>query len=312
MSHVDEGLLHTYLDGELEGAERDQVLAHLGECAACRTRLEEARALVARAGELLARAAPPKRGLPAFPSVKRSRAPGWRIPAAWAATVTIAFVAGWYAQGKRLATELANSAIQVATEAPAPVSQAPATGVAKARRAPRAQTPPAVAPLQRSGERRSETPPAAVAGREEDVRQLAADAAAPAAAGELAVPRDDAAAWPALDADGAHALLGRAPAVLPGVAVRRMARSPAGDGVVLIEQEWKPGVVIRLYESRAVSMGRTDAAPPSSGRARAAPSASASAALREEQQARYVSSLRVEIAGPLAADALARLLDSVE
>ena len=91
-----------------------------------------------------------------------------------------------------------------------------------------------------------------------------------------------------------------------------MARSPAGDGVVLIEQEWKPGIVIRLYETRAISMGRVDAAPPSSGRARAAPSASASAALHEEQQARYVSSLRVEIAGPLAADALARLLDSVE
>jgi hypothetical protein len=35
-------------------------------------------------------------------------------------------------------------------------------------------------------------------------------------------------------------------------------------------------------------------------------------ALRSENLARYVSSLRVEIAGPLAADSLARLLDSVE
>ena len=301
MPHVDEGLLHTYLDGELEGVERDQVLAHLGECAACRNRLEEERALVARAGELLARAAPPNRERPAFPSVKRSHAPGWRVPAAWAATVTIAFVAGWYAQGKRLATELASSAIRIATEAPAPVTQAPATGPAKTKRA---------APSQRSDEPRPQAPPAAAPRSEEAARQFAADAAAPAAAAGVAVPHDDAAAWPALDADGAHALLGRAPVALPGVAVRRMARSPAGDGVVLVEQEWKPGIVVRLYERRAINLERADAPQPSSGRARLAPSANA--ALRQDNQARYINSLRVEIAGPLAADSLARLLDLVE
>ena len=66
MPHIDEGLLHAYLDEELAGSEREQLLAHLSECAACRLRLEEERALVARAGELLARATPPGAGAAGF------------------------------------------------------------------------------------------------------------------------------------------------------------------------------------------------------------------------------------------------------
>ena len=283
MPHVDDGLLHAYLDGELAGAERDHILAHLAECAACRTRLEEERALVARAGELLARAAPPERAPAAFPPVARSHAPRWRIPAAWAATVTIAFAVGWYAQGERLARELAGRATP--PEATAPISMS--------------------AKAPRRSDERSPTPPPAVQPRDAGAREIALPIPAQGAA-----LRDEATAWPALDADAARALLGRAPAVLPGHAVRRMARSPSDDGVVLIEQEWKPGIVLRLYERRAISAEHVDATRPSSARARVAPSAQL--ALRGENLARYVNSLRVEIAGPLASDSLALLLDSVE
>src|SRR6266850_373938 len=59
MSHVDDGTLHAYLDGELSSAETQGVDAHLAQCPACRGRLEEERALITRAGELLALAAPP-------------------------------------------------------------------------------------------------------------------------------------------------------------------------------------------------------------------------------------------------------------
>jgi len=41
MSHVDEGLLHAYLDGELTPVERARVDDHLAGCLACRTRLDE-------------------------------------------------------------------------------------------------------------------------------------------------------------------------------------------------------------------------------------------------------------------------------
>ena len=296
MPHVDEGLLHTYLDGELEGAERDRVLAHLGECAECRTRLEEARALVARAGELLARAAPPKREMPAFPG-RRSYAPRWRVPAAWAATVTIAFAVGWYAQGERLRRELAAVATLPEAGAPAPIATPPAVSTATAAKAKSAPAP------QSSGERTRNSAPRQDAAPE----RAAMPAAAPA---EVRALRDEPAEWPALDAAGARTLLGRAPAVLPGYAVRRVALSPAGDGVVLIEQELRPGTVLRLYERRAIETELDATRPRSEGaRAAAAPSA---LALRRENMARYVNSLRVEIAGPLAADSLARLLDSVE
>ena len=79
---------------------------------------------------------------------------------------------------------------------------------------------------------------------------------------------------------------------------------------MLIEQEWEPGIVLRLYERPAINADRVSAPQPSPARARLAPSAEP--ALRGENLARYISSLRVEIAGPLAADSLAQLLDLVE
>jgi hypothetical protein len=119
------------------------------------------------------------------------------------------------------------------------------------------------------------------------------------AASEAGAPIDEVAGWPPLDAAGARALLGRAPALLPGRPVHRVARSPAGDGVVLIEQEWTTGVVLRLYESRAVEKEPARGTP-------------GGLEMPRENLARYVNSLRVEIAGPLPADSLARLLDAVE
>ena len=53
MSHVDDGMMHGYLDGELSPAETRGIDAHLTECPHCRRRLEEERALLARASELL-------------------------------------------------------------------------------------------------------------------------------------------------------------------------------------------------------------------------------------------------------------------
>ena len=213
--------------------------------------------------------------------------------------MTIAFGMGWYAQGERLAHDLARGAEQIEARPPAVTLDSP-PAVAKARSS--------VEP-RRSGARPGRTEIAAP--REDADRRFAAGAAAPSIAPMPAPPatlRDEAAAWPTLDAEGARRLLGREPAVLPGRAVRRMAHSPTEDGVVLIEQEWRAGIVLRLYERRAIS-AENDAPQPMSERARAAPSA---LAVRPEYLARYVNSLRVEIAGPLAADSLARLLDLLE
>ncbi|OLB15861.1 MAG: hypothetical protein AUH07_02185, partial [Gemmatimonadetes bacterium 13_2_20CM_70_9] len=100
MSHVDDGTLHAYLDGELPPDEARGVDAHLAQCPDCRTHLEEERALIGRADELLGRAAPPDRALPPFrPGDVKPPARLWwqvRLPLAWAATVVLALGAGLY------------------------------------------------------------------------------------------------------------------------------------------------------------------------------------------------------------------------
>jgi len=100
MSHVDDGTLHAYLDGELSPAEVQGVEAHLAQCPACRGRLDEEHALITRAGELLALAAPPDRELPPFRAgdMKPLTRLWWkvRLPLAWAATVAIALGIGTY------------------------------------------------------------------------------------------------------------------------------------------------------------------------------------------------------------------------
>jgi len=154
--------------------------------------------------------------------------------------------------------------------------------------------------------------------REDAERRRAAAPPRPVAAApepQAAALRDEAASAPSLDADAAAALLGRAPALLPGRPVRRVLLSPTDQGVVIIEQEWKPGIVLRLYERRAISAQSVDAAPPSSKRARSVAPSAQMALPRESQGenlARYINSLRVEISGPIAADSLAAILDSVE
>src|SRR5258708_37408599 len=82
MSHVDDGTLHAYLDGELLPVERARLEAHVAECPACRTRLEEERALVQRASGLLGLAQPPERAVPPLHQLRRGRPAGRPPPPA--------------------------------------------------------------------------------------------------------------------------------------------------------------------------------------------------------------------------------------
>jgi len=72
MSHVDEGTLHAYLDGELSPAERIGLEQHLAQCAACRTQLAEERALLQRSTALLGSARPLERAAPPFEQLRRA------------------------------------------------------------------------------------------------------------------------------------------------------------------------------------------------------------------------------------------------
>lgn len=74
MSHVDDGKLNALLDGELEAAEANEVRAHLGSCAECARRLEEAKRFLSEAANLLgALELPSELGAPAEPARRVSK-----------------------------------------------------------------------------------------------------------------------------------------------------------------------------------------------------------------------------------------------
>src|SRR5437867_949504 len=81
MSHVDEGTLHAYLDGELPSAERAALEAHLAACATCRASLDEERALLERATTLLGSARPVERPAPPFDQLQRQTDSARQAPA---------------------------------------------------------------------------------------------------------------------------------------------------------------------------------------------------------------------------------------
>src|SRR5687768_12876511 len=98
MSHVDEGALHAYLDGELPHAERAALEAHVAQCAPCHAKLADERALTERAGQLLALAAPADRAAPPLQQLSNRpvrRAWHVRTPVAWAASVVLALIVGY-------------------------------------------------------------------------------------------------------------------------------------------------------------------------------------------------------------------------
>ena len=109
MTHLDEGQLHGYLDGQPQDgstAGRQDVERHLAECAACRARLEEERGVRDRARAILGTAGPTGLTAPPFEAVleraaqrqaSRSRVrPPFAL--AWAASLALALTVGWYAR----------------------------------------------------------------------------------------------------------------------------------------------------------------------------------------------------------------------
>ena len=105
MSHIEDGRLHAYLDGECAEREIEQIEAHLAICDECQERLEAATAASRTASDLLAEvepgpvSAPSWRELEARAAARARSAPRrtWVKPSlAWAAMIAIAFGIGWF------------------------------------------------------------------------------------------------------------------------------------------------------------------------------------------------------------------------
>ena len=338
MSHVDDGTLHAYLDGELTPVESGRLDAHLAACLACRARLEEERALIERASKLLSRAVPPtpERAAPPLHQLRRPRVT-WRLrmPLAWAATVLMAVGIGWLLRGPTTAlrVEASDSRLDSAPSAQ-PSAEAPPEGFAVDSRL--AATPSGRAEQRRSNEaespqgfRADDVRAGAVADRvareETDERPQAAKAAdqlaqgsasaglraaapAPVAGNAIVVtaaPLDvahDAPArrrlsttWPVIEPQPARDLLGAAPAAIPGVPIRAMRRNPEASEI-LVEQDIGNGVLVQLFQRRIETAGEA---------------LQYKSRVANERLARFVGGLRIEIAGPLTADSLNRLLGRV-
>jgi putative zinc finger protein len=284
ISHVDEGTLHSYLDGELAPEEARGVAAHLTQCAACRNRLDEERALIARAGELLALATPPDRQTPPFRAgdLKPPARLWWRVrvPLAWAATVVLALGIGMYVGGgapvRPDGEPVADGYADLAARAPLASAIAPDTAAAtspvprpapqRARAAPASSSALPATPAPPA-------PPAPLAARERRQVRAAAPLAAWAQGDTLAevIARDSVRAEAAradegvlvaataesapvsLSLDSARALLGQDPVALPELPIRAVRRERAiGETVVVVEQELDSATVIELRERRPV------------------------------------------------------------
>jgi len=336
MSHVDDGTLHAYLDGELLPAERTRLEAHVAECAACRSRLEDERALIARASNLLGLAQPPERAAPPLHQLRQPRLM-WRmrVPIAWAATVVLAVGLGYYVRGERPApappqtlasaqdsfgtmrgyTSQPQPARRSLTRAPAPTEQRSANANQVAARE-RALADSAAAPerLDSNGEAaRVVAIPAPVALRG------ATPAPQPSAAVVTSRVQSDLAQergrlvttqWPVIRAGPARDLLGVDPVGVPGLAVRNIRRSPTGE-VVLVEQALDSATTIQVFQERVEEDGSLyrRVSPARSAAPTAAPR---DMAAETERLARFIGRLRVEIAGPLSTDSLNRLLEQVK
>jgi hypothetical protein len=328
MSHVDDGTLHAYLDGELPSVERARLEAHVAECPACRTRLDEERALVERASVLLGLALPPERAAPPLHQLRQPRL-GWRlrVPLAWAASVVLALGLGYYVGGasfrgvtpetasQRYDSRLTDSFMQERA-APAAVARAPAGPPAE----PRTTDQVAARQDQPADRANAIAPTAGVVAAPEPRLRAATPLPVPSAAIVTARPSADlaevrgrlvATEWPIIRPGPARELLGADPVGVPGLAVRNIRRSPTGD-VVLVEQALDSATVIQVFQQRVEEDVVTRRLERSAAPASAAPSFARRREAGTERLARFVGGLRVEIAGPLSADSLNRLLEQVK
>ena len=172
MRHADEGILHSYLDGELTPAEVTELERHLSICAPCRVQLAEARSFLTTADDLVVALDVPH--APTKPFVATSDPHRWRprlTTLAWAATIVVAVGLGY-----SLRPQLAPPREAQLTASPAP------TRLADTPTAPAPAVVVTPRPTHQSAKATGETTPASSGG----TRGFEANPAAEVASGDAA------------------------------------------------------------------------------------------------------------------------------
>ncbi len=134
MQHLDDALIAEYLDGETAPEPVDR---HLSECATCRSRVDAERTVRARASGILDDGGPGTIVTPSFDDVliRAGRKPAGRRPRvplralAWAATIVLAFGAGWMLRRPGIAHQAGVPPTIEGLVARAPEKAAPASSV---------------------------------------------------------------------------------------------------------------------------------------------------------------------------------------
>lgn len=353
MPHVAEGTLHAYLDGELPSAERTTLETHLAECASCRAMLAEERALLERASAVLGAARPADRPAPPFEQISRARSPtrsSWhvRMPVAWAASIALALGLGYYLRDSDIGRPVSglverraapvvetaqNQEPGAADKTAAPTRQSSGPRALAAREADvahasasagddslgRVEVSAGVVALQPQAQLRNAAPAPAAAQRSADsvspdeVVVTAAPAVAQRRADSRAAGNVVATAWPVISRGAAASLLGDKPVGVPGLATRRIRRSPGADSIVVVEQALDSSTVIEIFQRPATARWYADSARhPVEGYRYNREAAPAAAPAPADRLARFVGKLRVEISGPLSTDSLNKLLEQVQ
>jgi len=325
MSHVDEGTLHAYLDGELPPSERAALEAHIAQCASCGARSAEERSLIERASAVLGAARPSERPAPplnelASPRRRGRGILGARLPFAWAATVVLALGIGYYLNAPESRVAPAQEPQVVATNVPA-TDKLEVRGLQR-RRDVRSREE--VSDSQDSVSAQPLTTGTVALQSRAQLRgaapvRAAAPAAPPAPSAlhvdEAIVQADNRLAglrgrlgssqWIVISKGSARTLLGADPVGIPGLAARDIRRSPTDAATIVVEQQLDSTTVIQLFQRTATVEGAelSYSQQRFNAQAEGAPT---------ERLARYVGRLRVEIAGPLTPDSLNRLLEQVQ
>jgi hypothetical protein len=133
MSHIDEGRLAAYLDGELPAGSGElvEIELHVAACADCRKLLEESLKHRNRARAILRSGSPSTTEAPAFDEILRragkSGASRGIAPErsrlaslAWAATIVLAIGAGWYVTRERTSGPIATALRKTRPATPTP------------------------------------------------------------------------------------------------------------------------------------------------------------------------------------------------
>ena len=148
MQHLDEGTIHSWLDGALSADESARVATHVAECAQCEAAVAEARGFIAASSRILTALDHVPRGVvPAAPPVKWHNRAAWRAAAA-VLVVAVGSLVVVRGSDRKPAVATASSDtirfVPTAMTQPQGAARAPETAAIR-----RLQAPAAVAPTRR-------------------------------------------------------------------------------------------------------------------------------------------------------------------